>query len=668
MKNHLFEIECNPQNGGLNSLVMTGDPEKMNWIEGFSTYGFPAGMGFCGMEENGNTVLSRYQRDTLRLDVRRSLEEDGLHESYVFVNTGTFDLYFCRGEVGIYTTFNDNYQDAETCLKKRCHAHIWCGRNNAYVHAKKMGPYPVELALLLTAGALDSYSVERLYIKGKGQQSDDRGDFILHPSPFHLRPGQSYELAWILKSFAAENWKETALSIPDFALLRFEQETIFQGETFILQAELGSDIRDAEVFCNDKKIPFTVSGKTLLAEYKAEELGEYVFTLKINGRVSIARGLCQKPLEKLIEDRLRFIIRNQQNRDPESPLYGAFLIWDTEEKSQYFSHRIFDHNACRERFGMSLLLCKWLQTHKDEEMENALKLVEEFILREIFDTENGVVCNSIGKDSSFRRPYNAPWMITFWLEMYKLYRKDIYLDWIEKIFRFYYSQNVYSFYPNGSVFSDAVVMFRNAGREDTAAELQKMVQTHVETLMKNGTDYPAHEVSMEQTIVTPAHTLPASYYDLLEKREDMLEESRKHMEILVRFNGDQPDHHLYELPIRHWDGFWFGKKRLYGDTLHYWSNLSAYAFVLYGKNHPAEKEAYQAKARHCIRNVLTLFHADSTAACVYMHPFSVRMLNPDGTEAEPLKRGEYFDPWANDQDFALYLTLRILELDPSFRL
>ena len=34
------------------------------------------------------------------------------------------------------------------------------------------------------------------------------------------------------------------------------------------------------------------------------------------------------------------------------------------------------------------------------------------------------------------------------------------------------------------------------------------------------------------------------------------------------------------------------------------------------------------------------------------------MLNPDGTEIAPARRGEFFDPWANDQDFALYFILR----------
>ena len=88
---------------------------------------------------------------------------------------------------------------------------------------------------------------------------------------------------------------------------------------------------------------------------------------------------------------------------------------------------------------------------------------------------------------------------------------------------------------------------------------------------------PPHEVRFEQTIVTPALSILSAYYNLIERDPALLEEAKKHAAILKRFNGDQPDHKWNNLPIRHWDDYWFGKRALYGDTLHYWSCLSAYA-------------------------------------------------------------------------------------------
>lgn len=74
---------------------------------------------------------------------------------------------------------------ASVCETRRCHAHIWCGGENSWVRALKMGPYPTELALVLQEGDLDAYSVRRIW----DEMSNDRGDFVLHPSPFHLNGG-----------------------------------------------------------------------------------------------------------------------------------------------------------------------------------------------------------------------------------------------------------------------------------------------------------------------------------------------------------------------------------------------------------------------------------------------------------------------------------------------
>ncbi len=51
-------------------------------------------------------------------------------------------------------------------------------------------------------------------------------------------------------------------------------------------------------------------------------------------------------------------LRYRQMMDEKSPPYGAYLIYDTEEKAQYFDYAFRDWNACRERFGMGLLICK----------------------------------------------------------------------------------------------------------------------------------------------------------------------------------------------------------------------------------------------------------------------------------------------------------------------
>ena len=49
---------------------------------------------------------------------------------------------------------------------------------------------------------------------------------------------------------------------------------------------------------------------------------------------------------------------------------------------------------------------------------------------------------------------------------------------------------------------------------------------------------------------------------------------------LSAFAADQPDVRLRHMPIRHWDGYWFGGLRMWGDVFpHYWSILSAAIYL-----------------------------------------------------------------------------------------
>ena len=651
--NDCYTVELNSTNGGLKSFRLNADSDQMNWIEGLETWGTLPGFEFKGTTQKGAALISTYRKGVLEVSVERTFEKTFLRERFTFHNTAAYDLYFQRGEIGIFTTFNDNYTDAAICETKRCNAHIWCGGAASYVHALKMGPFPTELALILTEGELDSYSVRRV----QREWSNDRGDFILHPMPMHFLPGETKVLEWELAAFPEGTFKAELLKRPHGAWIQFEEETIFPNEAFRLTVESAAVPKDVHVRCNGEKIPFTIDGKQIRVTFKPHQLGEHTFEFTVDGRRFVARGFAAEDLDTIIDRRIRFIIRNQQMLDKRSPLYGAYLIYDTEENSQYFDYARPDHNACRERFGMGLLICRRLQKKADAEMERSLDLFEQFLLREVFDTETGEVCNNIGKNAKFKRLYNAPWLITFWLEMYRLRGDERYLTWIERAIRNYYTKGGARFYPNGSIFSDAIKEIRDAGKGETADELAALFKKHVDTIRANGILYPPHEVRFEQTIVTPALSILSASYALLEKDPAVLNAAREHAQILLRFNGEQPDHKLNSLPIRHWDGYWFGKRALYGDTLHYWSCLSAYAIALHARN--TNDAALFAKARTILRNLLCLFFTDGTSSCAYLHPYSVTMTDPAGKPLAPARRGEFFDPWANDQDFALYYILRI---------
>lgn len=50
LSNGVFAVELDSSNGGLSSLRLHDDPDRMNWIEGLETWGVPVGMEFAGVE------------------------------------------------------------------------------------------------------------------------------------------------------------------------------------------------------------------------------------------------------------------------------------------------------------------------------------------------------------------------------------------------------------------------------------------------------------------------------------------------------------------------------------------------------------------------------------------------------------------------------------------
>ena len=146
--NECFAVAWNAANGALASLVMNGDADRMNWIEGLECWGEirtnarridgrdgwtgaafrdSEKLPFKGLREEGGKVVSVYDNGLLRAEVVRELTRDALKERYVFTNVSQAPLYFGRGDLGILATFNDDYAGADECIRRRCSAHVWCG-------------------------------------------------------------------------------------------------------------------------------------------------------------------------------------------------------------------------------------------------------------------------------------------------------------------------------------------------------------------------------------------------------------------------------------------------------------------------------------------------------------------------------------------------------------
>ncbi len=641
-----FTVVWNVADGTLESLVLNDDHDRMNWIEGTGGWGQvravvqtshftddSTAFDFTGLRADGEWVVSSYAMagwGTLRCEVRRRVTDEALEEEYVFFNDATWPVYFRRGDLGILATFNDSYGDAAECMARRCHAHIWCGGENSWVRAVKMGPFHKELALVLQKGDLDAYSVRRK----RSEWSNDRGDFELHPGAFILRGGESRTFAWKIAACPSGGFDAALLRLGGVKI-DFRQETIFPGETF----EIDVAAPDGSVRHYSRK--------------PDKGVGTYAFEFEAGGKRAKAFGYCSPPFESLLESRIRFIVRKQQCLDLEGPLYGAYLIYDTVDGRQYFDYRFRDFNACRERIIMAVTVARWLRAHDDPEVRKSLALFEAFALRECYDEETGAVYDTIGKSPEFKRLYNAPSFSRLWVELFHLTGDGKYLDRLERTLLGYYEAGGERFYPNGTDFASDVALLERNGRD--ASKLRAHLERHVANIVANGLHYPAHEVRYEQTIVSPAVHILTRYCQLCGGRPDILAQLAEHVEALAKFNGNQPDHKRHEIAIRHWDGQWFGRNRMYGDTLHQHSALSARAFLLYGAL--TGDAAWRERAERCLRNCLFMFNADGSATAAYMLPFSTVMLDDDGKPLGPRQHGERPDPFVNDMDMALFIAL-----------
>ncbi len=645
MRENRFIIRYNPENGGVDSIVNAADDAQMNWVHENRTWGTIKDAKVISVTETETGLRAVYETLHLRITVDRALCGDVYRESYTLENKLPADVFMPRAGFGIYTPFYDSNANAKISLRHRCNTHIWCGRDTSYINAVKMGPCDFALGLVVTEGSLDTYSIDRVVKPIPGELgyygSDDRGYFILHPTPFRLRPNEKKTITWELFWYEDGAFEKALDRYPELIRVSAENYTVFTDEAI----EFSVDHPDARVFLEDESLPtVTRNGKTFLS-YRPTRTGDHLFTIRVGEKETVARFYVQLPLPELIKRRVEFIMDKQQFEEAGAALDGALLIYDNEEKRQVFDYLYTDHNACRERLVMGLLVVKYLQYVKDERLLEKFMKYYRFVTREFYDEETGEVYNNIGKHSEFKRLYNAPWMSVLVLEMYNLTGEKKYLEQMFKLLSIYYSIGGERFYPNGLSVYETVTALRKEGMTDEANALVEMYRKHAENIIAIGLEYPEHEAKYEQSIVAPAVNILCQLYMLTED-ERLKTHAFEHLKVLERFNGFQPTHLLNDQAIRHWDNYWFGKHRSYGDTMpHAASVHTSNAFLHYAA--VSGDDTYRKRAYSSARNSLSLFFEDGSASSAYVYPYAVNGV-----------RCECYDAWANEQDGMLYYLIK----------
>ena len=613
------------ETNSMKEIINKDDIYQMNWIEGNTEWG---------------TVKCP---DELTVSTDRKITDDIITESYTFTNISNIDVFTSLKDISIYTPFNDNYTSAQTCLTNRCHTHIFCAENISYIMALRMGGKPKHLGLVLTQGSLGGYSVER----NIDESSNDRGDFILHPSPTTLMPGESFTISWTLfwHDGKEDFYKKIKYFNPNFIEVNADNFTLFENENIKLKITPSFNFISEDVFikADNFDVKYKIKNNQIIINQPANIIGEIKFKICIKGIETHCNILVLPKFEDLLFKRCKFIVEKQQYHNEDSGLNGAFLAYDNEEQHMCYKYQ-FDFNGGRERVVMGILLARFLRYNTIKNFEDALKKYTTYVERELFDVETGIVYNDYNHSKNFNRLYNYSWISILYIELYNLYGDIKYISYAYRALNSFYEQGGYNFYAFPIPMVDIIKCLEKANLLEEKINLLKHFYNHSEFIIKNGLEYPPHEVKFEQSIAFPATDILLQMFELTNE-DKYLENAKYQLKALELFACTQPDYHLYEVAIRHWDGFWFGKKQMYGDTFpHYWSSLNGIAYQRYANI--IKSYEYSLKAESSLRGSMSLFNPDGSASCACVFPISV-----NGKDAN------FYDPMANDQDWAMYFML-----------
>lgn len=585
----------------------------------------------------------------LALDVTRSSGER-LTERYEWRNVSNQPVTITG--LGIQTPLNDRYPGARKSLRECVHAHIFAGGDWSWVLAEPMDGRGARLGLIVTEGAINAYAIQS---RNQVTYSDIRGhivlqvtDYALNPDAFGgqptitLEPGASYALTWELGWYADED--------------AFLAATIAPASFSSLSATVGGHIdiatnRAVTALDDGLTVERTVSGVRLTAE----QAGTYQLQLVDGDHRAHTEVLFHKTLRDTVNDRARYILEHQVAYERVGALAGAIVATDTRTGQHVLDSSWDDWSDGSERIAMPVLLQRalnlgLLDESLREPAQRAADAWRTFAESALIDASGAVRRGSGLPESKFGgRIYDCPWIISFFTEHY-LATKDAHdLDMAVNIADRAAEIGGEHFLSIEFAESSAALarVLKQTGRTEETQRLLDRVVASADYFLGLGIDLPYHEVSYEQSITAPLVSLLLEAHRIT-GRAEYLDGAVERLDWLLAFSGPQPDSRLYGVAIRHWDGYWFGINRQFGDVFpHYWSTLTAEVLARLPQERRSARTDDLAKA--IFEANMANYGADGSATCAYVFPSNV-----DGRSMHQA------DPLANDQDWHLNIWMRMI--------
>ncbi|WP_152362692.1 hypothetical protein [Microlunatus speluncae] len=631
--------------------------ESRRWGKGFcviDTGATPIGLRWDQPDRVDSVERGWVQRQAwpdeglaLRIDRRFG---DHWTETYTLSNTGAAPLRI--GSVGVSTPWRDVYHSSADSLAGAVHAHVWPGGADAYAWAEPMDGGGPGLGLVLTAGELWAYSVESRDIV---TSSNVRGHLYLHPTDVLRSPDAFGGQPKITIEPGAElTWSWRLGWYDDLAALHADRDPILVTDQLL--AETGESIM---ITSGPDSVPLTPVGPARLdaGSVTSEVPGEVELRAERDGRTARVNLFFHRPLRQIVEQRIAFIAARQLARERPGAGAAAFVPYDRRDGLTTLPTAWGDWNDVRERVAMPILLQQArLRGWGDPALiDELLAGHAAFVEQRVVDPEGNVADDS--RLPGRTRLYNFPWYARFFAAQHALYGDRQDLDLAATIIERYYALGGERFlaFWLGGIIRDLAAALETAGDHERAEGLRRLLVGHGRYFVGVATELPGHEVNYEQSMVAPLLDL-LGHAHRIDPAAVPAAEVALRLPWLTAFAGDQPDARLRHIPIRHWDGYWFGAERHWGDVFpHYWSVLSAEVFLgLPDGVVPSARQAeLRAQGAAILRANLINFADDGWATCAFVYPSCVNG-NPT----------HHADPLANDQDWALVAALDHPEVFP----
>ena len=664
LQNDNILVSIDEHTGLTTGIFSPNDKDSMNWILENSEWGLINTFKTNDVAKNENTVIVKTVNEKNKIEtiIEKEITSGSYYEKYIIKNFGSTEFFLTKDNFGIPFPYDCLYDPSKDILNKTCINHVWCGGDSAWIYSVKCCADTPYLSMNVIEGAIDDYSIN-FNMSRVNNASHYRGAIVLHPRECIIAPDESLTIVFRYR-FVNE---KPDLTLPDYKgaiRLSADKYSAERNEKINILFESESEWESLKLICDGKELGYHKKGNTAFAEISFDTLGERTVFAEVDKKTTLIHINIMMSVSEILEKRAHFIVDNQQYIKPGSHIDGAYLIYDNDTKRMFYDSYLGDHNASRERIGMGLTVCKALQQKYDEKLMNSLKKHREFVERELFDADSGMVYNHVQKTERPIRFYNLPWVSTYYLEWYRLTKEVKCIEYAAKILIKFFEITDFKEDAQCCEVSDICEILEKEKLFSLKEKLTDLFLKYAENLVSKARSWNFLGECAYCSELPNSECAYTSQAYIMTKDKRYLEAASETLKMTMAFFARQPDFHLNCVNVRYWDRYWFGKVRSYGDLFpHYWSTLAAWCMNLYDKANGSDELKTLIKSN--LTANLCVYKEDGFASNNYLYPYKIKQYSPDNIYERAyfnpgIFYGKNYDSWSNDQDWALYYASCIL--------